>query len=297
MKLNWIVSSRPWAASAVIGGALVVSLFVAQVSAQNTGPGNGNVLVQSSGASITQDGDWIRWDYPNSLDATSRQVTIYQGKKNSQGGCSYSGEDTVEYQSTRRLVTVERQIAEQPGLCLMMTESAEYQISQALEDGLLEPSDLASPTGPGNIGNDDRSGSTLILESHYTYNGSIKSYYEDPPQLDVNSIHTKLSWTKNSRCITAAHGSSSPSWIEESGWQRIKYTYTEEAPTCYEAWRSAFGQFKNPYFCVTIDTWTELTAQYRAWNNGRSGTATWRSDKWGGCTFLLSFQKNIVHPW
>lgn len=289
--------------------ALVASSLASNAFAQGKGPGsskddsgtpgvvneddaNGRkTLAEDDGVTVVQDGDWIRWNYVDDfgIDAID---TIYVGSKNKHGGCSYTGEDTVLATGAPDQVTIERQTSERPGSCIMVTEAKAFDIQQALSNQLIKSSDLG-----GSTDSHHDSASALTLESHLTLDGSIKIYYEDPPRIDVTSVTTKISWNKNSSCITATHKTSHWGWYSPSGWERREHRSNTEPDLCSEAWRNTYGKYRNGKFCLTIDTWTRLSATYVVYNSGNAVKASWSANKWGGCTFLLSFRKHFVHPW
>lgn len=258
-----------------------------------------NVLARSNEITVLQDGKWIRWQYVNDLGDNSK-TNVYRGKRNERGGCSYSGSEVASHpgqetgsnQKTLRLVTIERQTSERLDLCIMITEAKIFGMQEAINNKMINVGELA-------IFEESHSGgaSKLTLESHLSLAGSIKIYYEDPPQIDVTSVTTKISWRKNSSCITSTHKTSHWGWYSTSGWQRKEARSNTETDLCHEAWKNTYGKYRNGIFCAFIDTWTELSATYVVYNSGNSVKASWDADKWGGCTFLLAFQKHFVHPW
>lgn len=258
-----------------------------------------SILARSKDVTVLQNGEWIRWQYANDLGDNSNS-NIYRGKKNDRGGCSYSGSETASYpsgetvssQRTPRLMTIERQTAERSGLCIMITEEKVLGVQEAIKANLITNDEL-------NIAEESHHSGTskLTLESHLSLDGSIKIYYEDPPQIDVTSVTTNVSWSKNSSCITSTHKTSHWGWFSGSGWQRKQHRSNSEPDLCHEAWKNTYGKYKNGTFCLFVDTWTELSATYVVYNSGNSVKASWDADKWGGCTFLLSFQRHFIHPW
>ena len=257
------------------------------------------VLARSNKLSVLRDGDWIRWQYATDLgnDPNSR---VYYGKKNELGGCSYSGTDMAAYprysdtynRYSSRMLTIERQMVERMEDCIMITEYNVLTIEEAIDKGLLFSNELNEIQKP-NINGIDPSASNSDLPPK----GSIKIYYEDPPQIDVNSVTTQISWNMESGCIASTHKTSHWGWFRNSGWKRKEYKSNTEPDLCHEAWKNTYGKYQNGVFCAFVDTWTELSATYVVHDGGTAVKASWDADKWGGCTFLLSFHKHFIHPW
>lgn len=119
-----------------------------------------------------------------------------------------------------------------------------------------------------------------------------KTYYEDPPGIDVNSATTNVSWSWNGSCVTDSWDHyTTYGWFEQSGWRK-DWSSTTAWQGCSYARTTSNSHFFNGAFCVGIDTHTEYVPnQIKGEENGYY-TMTWDANKWGGCNWLLSFHRS-----
>lgn len=169
----------------------------------------------------------------------------------------------------------------------MVRETATLSEREAYERGFIGDPEPGMST--------DSAGSDLdgfVLETHYAKDGSIKTVYEDPPQIDVNSVKASVSWSTSGGNVTASHRQAHWGWYSPSGWSRNSHWWTSSHNSGF-AWTSVYGKYKNPIFCLTVDTWTDYdTTNFRGNGNG-SSSWWWSSDKWGGCNWLLNHEETI----
>jgi hypothetical protein len=127
---------------------------------------------------------------------------------------------------------------------------------------------------------------TLATHSH----GYHKSYYEDPVQLDVNSVRNDVDWTWNGSSVSGGSCSYHYGWLSGSGWglkENNFFCRYENSQTQVRS--SSYAHFKNGIFCAFIDTHTyyDRNNAYGKSNGNLVGTIS--ASKSGGCTGLLSF--------
>lgn len=126
------------------------------------------------------------------------------------------------------------------------------------------------------------------LATTYRSIGYMKSWYQDPVGLVVNSVKDTTDWYWNRICATGRYGSYYYTWYSPSGWQ-LKENNFQNYYTCYQTTVSSYAHFRNGIFCFTIDTHTyydrnTVHGRYDGWLLGNV-----YAYKSGGCTSLLSF--------
>jgi hypothetical protein len=159
------------------------------------------------------------------------------------------------------------------------------------------PADLAEPAPePGTSQQSGRAvaqerfafARTRALATHS--HGYHKSYYEDPVQLDVNSVRNDVDWYWNGSWVSSASCSYHYGWLSGSGWglkENNFFCRYENSQTQVRS--SSYAHFKNGIFCAFIDTHTyyDRNNAYGKYNGYLVGTVS--ASKSGGCTALLSF--------
>ncbi|GAB3898007.1 hypothetical protein GCM10029964_081790 [Kibdelosporangium lantanae] len=125
--------------------------------------------------------------------------------------------------------------------------------------------------------------------------GYYKSYYEDPVQLDVNSVTNSTTWSWNGSSVLSSPGPVGGyhyGWFKGSGWS-LKENNWQNTYTSYQTTSSSYVHYRNGTFCATIDTHT-----YYDRNNVHGRKDGWllgnvNARKKGGCTSLLSFHTKL----
>lgn len=125
--------------------------------------------------------------------------------------------------------------------------------------------------------------------------GYLKSYFEDPAQIDVNSVRNDTEWTWRTdagACVSNAYGRYSYGWFTTSGWDKIDDNW-QNYNDCYTHTVSSYAHYRNTKFCFTIDTnvyydRNTVRGWYDGWLTGRADAR-----KSGGCSALLSFHATL----
>jgi hypothetical protein len=149
------------------------------------------------------------------------------------------------------------------------------------EEGMSGQSGWATATG----GAVDQIGPLAVHSKGYH-----KSYFEDPPGIDVNSVRNDVDWVWNGSRVSNGICAYHYGWFSASGWglhENNFFCRYESSQTQLRS--SSYAHFKNGIFCAFIDTHTyyERNNAYGKANGNLVGTVNWR--KTGGCTGLLSF--------
>lgn len=153
---------------------------------------------------------------------------------------------------------------------------------QPVESGMSEESGSAAPDGETATSPAD----TQAVHSK----GYHKSYFEDPPGIDVNSVQNSVDWVWNGNTVSNGHCAYHYGWFSGSGWglhENNFFCRYENNQTQVRS--SSYAHFKNGVFCFFIDTHTYYNRNnaYGKANGYLVGQITWR--KSGGCIGLLSF--------
>jgi hypothetical protein len=118
--------------------------------------------------------------------------------------------------------------------------------------------------------------------------GYHKSYFEDPPGIDVNSVRNDVDWRWNGVRVSDGFCEWHHGWF--AGWERREHNFFCRYENEQRQLRSSsFVHYRNGIFCLTIDahTWYERNNAYGRRNGDLVGTVNWRKE--GGCVGLLSF--------
>jgi hypothetical protein len=127
--------------------------------------------------------------------------------------------------------------------------------------------------------------------------GYLKSFWEDPPQFDVNSVRNSVDFRYGGGCVhNPIEFAANYGWMSQSGWERLGNDWSRGAD-CASAGSSSFVHFKNKVFCASIDTnvWYNRNTIYGYPNGAMRGKV--HSEKRGGCVRLLSFDKKMVRTY
>ena len=241
-----------------------------------------DIIADTDNVTVIQDGDWVTRDYQQELaDPTQRR---YAGAK-TEHGCVYTGSETVDPDKIDGIVE-EREIAHNEAQCILVTEV-----------GIQTTPDTANPVGSTTtteegteIGRQDalHAGPTAQLASRSAWH---RTYYEDPPGIDVTAVKTNVSWNYNGSCVTSAWGqTASYSYFNTSGWS-IDWKSTTKGRTCSSGWTKARAQFFNGIFCAGGDTWTKYDPNRINGQENGTYTMNWSANKWGACSSWLSFHR------
>ncbi len=266
-----------------VGGVLLVAGSTYAAGADHRDELGHEVLAETANVTILQDGAWVRYDYAE--DLADPQIKTYYGQRTKHGGCSYSGEEYVGPEATAG-VTEEREIANDEERCVMITEIGVRRGSETIPDD----TQLVTETPVGSSTSTEVAEPTMSPAA--TRTAWHKTYYEDPASLDVNSAKTNVSWSYNGSCVTDSWNHvTNYGWYSPSGWRK-DWSKTSSWQGCSYARTTSNSNFFNGAFCVGIDTHTEYLPNYIRGEEDGGYYMTWDANKWGGCTWLLSFHRS-----
>jgi hypothetical protein len=251
-----------------------------------------SVLYTTSRVTVTQDGDWVRWQFVEKLADGTLHV-VYRGARAKDGNCEFTASGR-RGKKVRDTVYIERTVAMNSNECLLETESATLDRADAIARSLVVADDKRPGTARVEPG--EEAGSALQLESGFTFSGSIQTQVEDPINLDVADARSNIEWNANSSCITAWHRWPDWYWLSGSGWGLNSSAWSGTDPNsnwCSMVNQTTEGHYSNGIFCAFFDTWVgHNSTQYNAFPGGAAGWS-WSSAWGGGCSSLLSFSTVI----
>lgn len=118
---------------------------------------------------------------------------------------------------------------------------------------------------------------------------------EDPPDIDVTSTRSDLTWWTEGNTFYSHH-LSVWEWFVPTGWFPGELTYRHQNNGTY-ATTNTFGTYGNTIFCSPVAlTYTRHSDTFfRGWSDG---SYRWRYElDWGGdCAFLLHGDYLLVTP-
>jgi hypothetical protein len=257
------------------------------------------VLAETDHVTVTRDGDWVRHDFTEPVGRNVEQRE-YDGRRADHGGCRFSGEQTVGPEDAGK-VFEERQIAVNLRDCTMITEVGEIDRADDVpQEGMRSETEVADAEGglvaasavtaAPNASEPEQAGTVLAASSNKS--AWHRTFYEDPPGLDVNSAKTNVSWSYNGSCVTNSWGhSTNYDWLWQSGWTKVA-SGTTSWQGCSYARTTSNSEFLNGVFCATIDTRTEYRPNELKGQENGNYTMAWDADAWGGCSSWLSFHRS-----
>lgn len=143
------------------------------------------ILAETSHVTIRKAGAWVYYEYTDALNGTQQRT--YNGRRADGGGCSYSGRETVS-PSAGTGITEEREVASNSETCVMVTQVGRRTAPEGYALGTQTEVERAVPAVAA------RAGAGVVPEA-VTRSARHKTYYEDPPGIDVNSAETHVTWT------------------------------------------------------------------------------------------------------
>ena len=236
-----------------------------------------------SDATEPTDTPWIEYGAP---PAKSTVLTV-AGERVGEGACDFDysgsllpGEKPVQL----------NEIAYNPETCETKVARSvpAVEVEAGAQDGASIDGARAVPV-PDDKATDAAKGTDFQAKAAFVNSqGTVKVYYEDPPQLDVNSVRGRVNWNWNgTSCIKPGWGSYHHGWLSESGWGRKDHNW-DNAYGCNDQRVDMYAHFKNSVFCAFIDTHVYYDrVKLQGW---KDGVLSWNVNtrKSGGCTGLLS---------
>lgn len=190
-----------------------------------------------------------------------------------------------------------REIGYDPSACVLTMEHA-----------VVNQEWLAIEDAPGDTGDEEGSVQDHPVEDISTLGtaASRSRYYEvryeDPPNLDVTRVRSRLTWVYNGSCVTGSSNHVVDLYKRTStGWNLQSGGWVTSSRNCSQARTTANNyMFYNSPFCKAIQGPTAPTtynyyttvAMIGKLDGSFSGART--VDKWGGCASLLSLETRFV---
>ncbi|MGH2997286.1 MAG: hypothetical protein ACRDM9_13305, partial [Gaiellaceae bacterium] len=188
------------------------------------------------------------------------------------------GPNVCEYTSTLEVAPGEVSVRED--VIAVDDATCTMRVQRGVPADLAEPADepgSSTKTGEATP-KPDRSlaGAGRALATHSK--GYHKSYFEDPPGIDVNSVRNDVDWVWNGSTVSNGLCSYTYGWFAASGWglkENNFFCRYENSQTQLRS--SSYVHFKNGIFCLFIDTHTyyERNNAYGKWNGNLVGTISW----------------------
>lgn len=123
--------------------------------------------------------------------------------------------------------------------------------------------------------------------------GYMKSWYQDPIALVVNSVQNATDWHWDGTCVVApVFGSYRYTWFSTSGWV-LQQNNWQNTFNCTQSTSSSYVHFHNGIFCAFIatDTYYNRNTVHGKFNGTLTGNVS--ATKAGGCIRLLSFHWSL----
>lgn len=258
-------------------------------------------------ATASSASDWVTYDPP----PPGAVVETFQGQSDGLGGCSFdfSGSLTSDQTAARAdevafdQSTCQSQVAftydsnaapEAPiGSNTDATESGPVQSPQEVTARLGARSAAASPS-PAPSPSPSPSPSPPPPPPPPTHSaGYMKSWYQDPIALVVNSVQNSTDWNWDRTCVVApVSGGYRYTWFSTSGWV-LQQNNWQNSYNCTQSTSSSYVHFHNGIFCVGIatDTYYNRNTVHGKFDGTLTGNVS--ATKAGGCIGLLSFHYSL----
>ncbi|MBP2324108.1 hypothetical protein JOF56_004493 [Kibdelosporangium banguiense] len=240
-------------------------------------------LSLASGIAGAESDGWIHYRVPVLADA--QQVTI-QGALNERGVCEIPM--SSELSPTTETASID-EIAHNPDTCTSKVLVSSTEVADEAESDTDKSEGAATPQLSAGVAGDAN------IQAVTRSRGYYKSYYEDPVQLDVNSVSNWTEWSWNGSSVLSSPGPTGGynyGWYSPSGWSKKENNWTNTY-TSAQTSVSSYVHYRNGSFCATIDTHTYYNRNnvHGRKNGVLAGNVS--AEKSGGCTRLLSFHTKI----
>lgn len=117
----------------------------------------------------------------------------------------------------------------------------------------------------------------------------MKSYFEDPPRRDVNSVINSTDWYWDRTCVRSpVYGGRAYDPLEQTGW-RLEAQNWQNYYNCTNSVSSSYAHFFNGAFCANVDTHTYYDRNTVRGRKDGYLLGKWDWRKAGGCKSLLRF--------
>jgi hypothetical protein len=265
-----------------VAGCLVGLVALVVNAPAAAAPRPGDVTVYPNGVTVDSQG---RVDYNVDLSELPGAVVVTEQGVRIDDECEFKTEQ--EGMAGNASVLVVTELSFDPNTCTRNLARAEYASN-------LVPANVRASLDKNPDFVEDANGSYPDhggIGTQATWSASLKVNVEDPPQIDVTTTHSFLTW--NSR-----GGSSHTSrwgWFRASGWGRVSHSHNHYNGVTFAS-TNTVAHYRNGIFCATIDTHTYHDQTY--WRGHFNGAWYWsyRVRKSGGCTGLLHYEYIVDRP-
>jgi hypothetical protein len=256
-----------------VTGLLAASLVG---SAAWAGTETGGVTSYGNGVTVDSHG---RVSYGVDLSELPGAVTTFeQGVRTERGTCSFRTDERGRAGTPSVLIVTE--LSFDPNTCTRELARAEYdrgEIPASVRAKLAKDPDTTTDS----VSSTDDSGFGAMA----TWSGSLKVNVEDPPQIDVTTTRSNITWTSGGSAWQSSHWG----WYSPSGWSRQSYDHNFYDGITYGSVNTT-AHYRNGIFCLTIDTHTYHNQTYFRGEFDGGWYWSYDVDKSGGCTALLHYE-------
>lgn len=227
-------------------GVLTMVLGGAPASATDS------VVLSNDRVEVRKEGEWIVWDFREPLPDAS--IVTFEGFKSTAGDCRYAVGRLSDGSTIPGHFRIYREIAHNATKCHLRFAVANLSLERLEEfvptDGRQLSTTTEQPTISSKVGE-------VGVQSSTTSSAWFKSVWEDPIQLDVNSVQVNLTWTWNGSTVTSSSGHVVTwGWYTPTGWYRDSYSSSAARYANYAMTRGS-GFFKNwAWGDDSLLTWT-----------------------------------------
>lgn len=264
--------------------ALATSLAATPAAAQP----DAGITVHGNGVTVDSAG---RVRYNVDLSQLPGAVLLTeQGTWGAGKTCSFHTEQRGKAGTAKVLIITE--VSFDPTTCSRQVARAEYDRDKvpasvrAKLDSKPDTTDSARKTDSAALPPSDSNGDRARVMNPWS--GSLKVNVEDPPQIDVTTTKSYLTWSNDGTYLHSNH-EAEWGWFTASGWNRESYNWSYDNNGLY-AYTDTTAHYRNGIFCLTIDTHTYHNQTYfEGWYDGY-WYWSYSVDKSGGCTALLHYE-------
>jgi hypothetical protein len=271
------------AGSVVMLATMVTSLVGAPAQAA---PDNDGVTVHGNGVTVDSEGR-VRYNV-DLMELPGATISAEKGVRTAKGSCTFDTEQRGKAGKAKVLIVTE--ISYDPTTCSREVARAEYD-RNALPASVRAKIDARPDTSDENSETDKTAKAQTAVATAAAggpWSGSLKVNVEDPPQIDVTTTKSYLTWSTDDVYLYSDH-KAEWGWFTGSGWGRESYNWTHDNNGWY-AYTDTTAHYRNGVFCLTIDTHTYHNQTYfEGWYDGY-WYWSYQVDKSGGCTDLLHYE-------
>lgn len=212
------------------------------------------------------------------------EVTVEQGDRTERGTCRFHTDQHGTAGTPSVLVVTE--LSFDPHTCTRQLARAEY-TRGAVPPSVRNEFAAHPDTATDSVSSAPEPGFGTLA----TWSGSLKVNVEDPPQIDVTTTKSDITWTSGGSASQTSHWG----WYSPSGWGRESYDYNHYDGITLASVNTT-AHYRNGVFCLTIDTHTYHNQTYFRGDFDGGWYWSYEVDKSGGCTGLLHYEYIVDTP-